>query len=138
LIELLVMLVILSLVSAIVVFAVIDAEPSSALSACQTTFKTVESAAEAYQAQTGQYPAQLTALTGQAPGLDGAMDGPWLKDLPNKYTPGATPSITDNGMYGLTIDSATRSIAVGTIKSNGALSDTGTPVVDGDANCSQA
>jgi type II secretory pathway pseudopilin PulG len=138
LIELLVMLVILSIVAAIVVFAVINAEPNSAQAACQSTFKTVETAAEAYEAQTGGYPAQLTALTAQAPGLDGAMDGPWLKDLPDTYTPGATPSITDNGMYGVTIDSATKSIAVGTIKSDGALADTGTPMVDGDANCSQA
>jgi type II secretory pathway pseudopilin PulG len=132
------MIVILGIVAAIAVFAVINAEPSSARAACQTTFKTVETAAEAYQAQTGHYPPQITALTGQAPGLDGAMDGPWLKDLPNTYTPGVTPSITNSGMYGVTIDSANRSVAVGTLKANGALSNTGTPLVDGDTNCSQA
>jgi general secretion pathway protein G len=138
LVELLVIIVVLGIVASIVVFAVIDAAPDSARASCQTTFKTVESAAEAYKAQTGQYPAQLGNLTETARGLDGLMDGPWLKDLPATYTPGATPSITGNEIYGLSVDSATNSIAVGTIKANGAVSDTGTPMVDGDANCAQA
>jgi prepilin-type N-terminal cleavage/methylation domain-containing protein len=138
LVELLVMIVILGIVASIAVFAVIDAEPNTARAACQTTFKTVETAAEAYHAQTGQYPSQLAALTGQAVGVNGVLDGPWLKDLPNTYTPGTAPAITNNALYGLTVDPATNSIAVGTIKANGATSDTGTPMVDGDANCAEA
>jgi prepilin-type N-terminal cleavage/methylation domain-containing protein len=138
LIELLVVMVILGIVASIAVFAAINAEPPSARAACQTSFKTVETAAEAYRAQIGHYPTQLTDLTGQTPGLNGGMDGPWLRDPPNAYTPGATPSITNGGIFGVAIDSSTQSIAVGTIKANGALGDTGTPLEDGDANCTQA
>jgi prepilin-type N-terminal cleavage/methylation domain-containing protein len=138
LIEVLVTLVILGIVAAIVVMAVITGPPNTAEAACQTSYKTVETAAEAYEAQTGQYPTQITDLTGQALGLDGKMDGPWLKDLPDTYTVGSPASVTNKAPYGVTIDPATQSIAVGTIKANGALSDTGTPLVDGDANCSQA
>ena len=132
------MITVLGVLAALVVFAAINAEPNSARAACTTSYKTVETAAEAYKAQTGHYPTQLTDLTGQQRGLDGAMDGPWLRDMPDAYTPGGNPSITGGGMYGLMIDPATNSIAVGTIKANGASSDTGTPLADGDVNCAEA
>ncbi len=130
--------VVLGILAAVAVFGIIGAEPSSASAACEASFKTVETAAEAYKAQTGQYPAQLSDLTGQHMGLTGAMEGPWLRDMPDVYTPGSNASITTNGIYGLTIDPANSAIAVGTIKANGAMADTGTPLVDGDANCAEA
>jgi general secretion pathway protein G len=78
LIELLIVLVILGILAGIVVFAVQNLSGESAQAACQTDFKTVESAAEFYKAQEGVYPANVAALT--VPAADGL--GPWLKDLP--------------------------------------------------------
>jgi type II secretory pathway pseudopilin PulG len=130
--------VVLGILAAVAVFGIVGADPSSTSVACEASFKTVETAAEAYKAQTGQYPAQLSDLTGQHVGLTGVMEGPWLRDMPDVYTPGPDPSITTNGIYGLSIDPVNNAIAVGTIKANGATADTGTPLVDGDANCSEA
>lgn len=111
LIELLIVIVILGILAAIVVFAVQNLTGSSAQAACRSDFKTVESAVEAYKAQTGAYPggtyssgitatpATATSVTGytspsaqvagsSATGVYNLLGtatgslGPWLKDAP--------------------------------------------------------
>jgi general secretion pathway protein G len=84
LIELLIVIVILGVLAAIVVFAVQNLTHQSAQSACQSDYKTVETAAEAYKAQEGAYPAAIANLTAVA----GDGNGPWLKDAPSssKYS----------------------------------------------------
>jgi general secretion pathway protein G len=56
LIELLIVIVILGILAAVVVFAVQNLTGSSAKSACQSDYKSVETALEAYKAQEGTYP----------------------------------------------------------------------------------
>ena len=64
LIELLIVIVILGILAAIVVFAVQNLTSSSAQSACKSDLKNVETAAEAYKAQMGNYPlGGMTAAT---------------------------------------------------------------------------
>jgi general secretion pathway protein G len=138
LVEMLIVITILALLATVVVFAVTQAVPDGAKAACESNYKTVEMAAEAYKAQVGSYPTQFAQLTGTTTGLNGSTDGPWLKEAPDTYTPGAAPSISHNDSYGLAIDSSSESIAVGTIKGNGAAADTGTPLAGGNQNCAQA
>src|SRR3974390_1666336 len=85
LIELLIVIVILGILAAIVVFAVQNLTGQSAAASCQSQYKTVETAVEAYKAQIGAYPGKdgngnyFTALEATAVGIDGSTDGPWLK-----------------------------------------------------------
>jgi general secretion pathway protein G len=95
LIELLIVIVILAILAAIVVFAVQNLSTQSAKAACQSDFKTVETAVEGYKVQEGSYPS-LTGPTfgvvaGDANGVNALMQtdtsqtpsiGPWLKDIP--------------------------------------------------------
>jgi general secretion pathway protein G len=60
LIELLIVIVILGILAAIVVFAVQNLTGSSAQSACKSDFKTVETGIEAFNAQNGHYPTNVT------------------------------------------------------------------------------
>jgi general secretion pathway protein G len=95
LIEILIVIVILGVLSAVVVFAVQDMSKESASSACQSDYKTVESAAEAYRAQEGSYPVDIAHLTiGAADG-----NGPWLKDAPSstKYSISIGSPVGDGG-----------------------------------------
>ncbi|HWE57220.1 MAG TPA: prepilin-type N-terminal cleavage/methylation domain-containing protein [Acidimicrobiales bacterium] len=118
LIELLIVIVILGILAAIVVFAVQNLTQQSSNASCQSDWKTVEVAAEAYKAQMGAYPSGVTALltTATSP-TSGQTVGPWLKDTPGgtKYsivvgsanlTPaaavtalGGTPSATDGVIW---------------------------------------
>jgi prepilin-type N-terminal cleavage/methylation domain-containing protein len=102
LVEVLIVLVIAAVLSAIVVFAVQDVSHETAVASCQSDFKTVESATETFDAQMGAYPGgpysvgvALTPASGTAPENDpGILDllgtattgtgmvGPWLKDYP--------------------------------------------------------
>ena len=88
LIELLIIMVILGVLAGIVVFAVQNLSGQSASSSCQSDYKTVETAAEAYRAEMFAYPSNVAVLTSTAtqPG-SGRTVGPWLKDLPvtSKY-----------------------------------------------------
>jgi general secretion pathway protein G len=81
LIELLIVIVVLGILAAIVVFAVQNLTGQSAASGCQSDYKTVETAAEAYKAQMGTYPTSVNAMLSAAtqPGT-GTSVGPWLKD----------------------------------------------------------
>jgi general secretion pathway protein G len=81
LIELLIVIVVLGILAAIVVFAVQNLTGQSAASGCQSDYKTLETAAEAYKAQMGTYPTGVPALTNTAtqPGTNNTV-GPWLKD----------------------------------------------------------
>jgi type II secretion system protein G len=153
LIELLIVIVILGILAAIVVFAVQNLTGQSAQAGCQSQYKTVETAMEAYKAQVGQYPAKdasgsyFTALTSTAKGLDGNTDGPWLKDLPptgvvagGVVTPANTtsqyyltfnPQVTNGG-----VTTGTDSVQVGTVHANGAKTDSNS--ADGATNCTNA
>jgi general secretion pathway protein G len=64
LVELLVVIVILGILSAVVVFSVKGVTNTGGKSACQSTQSAVTTAAEAYKAQSGGYPATSAVLTG--------------------------------------------------------------------------
>ena len=78
LIELLIVIVILGILAAIVVFAVGAVTGKSANAACQSDFKTVQVAEEAYKAQMGSYVA-VASLTSTATDPQGFTVGPWMK-----------------------------------------------------------
>jgi general secretion pathway protein G len=84
LIELLIVIVVLGILAAIVVFAVQNLTGQSAAAGCQSDYKTVETAAEAYKAQMGNYPTTVATLTTTPtqPGT-GQTVGPWLRDVPS-------------------------------------------------------
>lgn len=110
LIELLIVIVILGILAAIVVFAVQNLTGQSATAACQAEYKTLETAAEAYKAQIGNYPSDLPTLTGTATSsLQTGTLGPWIKDVPptasgagvkNWYGINGSGQITVNGTAG--------------------------------------
>ena len=79
LIELLIVIIILAILATIVIFAVGTTTKNAALASCKSTVKTVQTALEAYKAQTptGTYPASITVLTTKA-----TTKGPWLKQVP--------------------------------------------------------
>jgi prepilin-type N-terminal cleavage/methylation domain-containing protein len=62
LIELLIVIVVLGILAAIVVFAVQNLTGTSAQASCKTDYKSVETAAEAYKAQTSAYPTDVNAM----------------------------------------------------------------------------
>jgi prepilin-type N-terminal cleavage/methylation domain-containing protein len=64
LIELLIVVVILGVLAGFVVFAVDGTTKASAVTACQADYKTVETAAGAYESQTGNIPSSVGALVG--------------------------------------------------------------------------
>jgi general secretion pathway protein G len=125
LIELLIVIVILAILAAIVVFAVQNLTKESAAAACQSDFKTVETAAETFKAQTGAYPGgtynsgvSVTAASSPGTGetdtgildlmgtasVSGSTVGPWLKDYPynaNHYQ----ISVASDGSGTITIES---------------------------------
>jgi general secretion pathway protein G len=78
LIELLIVIVVLGILAAIVVFAVQNLTSNSASASCASDLQTVDHAAQAYIAQVGTAPADVTALTKTATGSDGATVGPWI------------------------------------------------------------
>src|SRR5579862_6589118 len=61
LIELLIVIIILAILAAIVVFAVGSTNSNAIASSCNADAKSVETALEAYKAQTGSYPADAAA-----------------------------------------------------------------------------
>jgi prepilin-type N-terminal cleavage/methylation domain-containing protein len=63
LVELLVVIVILGILSAVVVFSVKGITNTGGKSACASTESSISTAAEAIKAQTGLYPADLTAIS---------------------------------------------------------------------------
>ena len=87
LIELLIVIIILAILAAIVVFAVGTTSKNSAVSSCNADAKSVETAVEAYHAQTGAFAPSLNALTGST-STAGSTVGPWLRSVPgtNHYT----------------------------------------------------
>lgn len=85
LIELLIVIIILAILATIVIFAVGTTTKNAAVAACKSTVKTIQTAVEAYRAQsptaTPGYPATLTVLTTKT-GTGTTAKGPWLKELP--------------------------------------------------------
>jgi prepilin-type N-terminal cleavage/methylation domain-containing protein len=64
LIEMLIVIVVLGILAALVVFGVSTFRSDAVASACKADVKAVEIAAEAFNAKTGAYPANMAALTG--------------------------------------------------------------------------
>lgn len=73
LIELLIVIIILGVLAAVVVFSVRGITNNSTTAACETEERIVNTAIEAYYAETGGYPADLEEL----------VDGNFLKEEPN-------------------------------------------------------
>lgn len=73
LIELLIVIVILGVLAGIVVFGVAQFRNDSTTAACNADVKTVNVAADAFDAQTGNYPTSINDLTG----------GKYLSELPS-------------------------------------------------------
>ena len=90
LLELLIVMVILGVLAAIVVFAVGGMNHATAVSACRSDFKTVETAEGAYESQTGKPVTSVDQLVGV-----------WLRE----------PPTTTNG-YAIAIDAATGNVTV--------------------------
>ena len=97
LIELLIVIIILAILATIVIFAVGTTTKNAALVSCQSTVKTVQTALEAFKAQTptGGYPTTVTALATK----NATTQGPWLKSKPH-YTAAATETSTMVKKYG--------------------------------------
>jgi general secretion pathway protein G len=90
LIELLIVIIILAILAAIVVFAVGTTTKNASVAACKSTAKSVETAVEAYKAQTGAFPASVTVLVTKTKNATGTTVGPWLRQKPPKQTAGST------------------------------------------------
>jgi general secretion pathway protein G len=98
LIELLIVIIILAILAAIVVFAVGTTSTNAKKAACDSDAKSVETAVEAYKAQTGNFPAAGT--TGEsALTATGGTAGPWLRQWPraNATDNGYSISLASNG-----------------------------------------
>ena len=80
LIELLIVVVIIGILAAIVVTAVGSSTTNTMTASCQTDFREVQSAVEAYRVERGAYPTAVTALVSSNPGL--APTGAWLREPP--------------------------------------------------------
>jgi general secretion pathway protein G len=89
LVELLIVIVILGILAGIVVFAVGNLTSNAKTNACATEKGSITTAAEAYKAQTGAYPANMAALTSTA----GAA-GQLLKTTPVNYTIDGAGNVT--------------------------------------------
>jgi len=94
LIEMLIVIVVLGILAGIAVFGVSTFRSDATAASCNATKKTVETAADAYNAKTGAYPATLQAL----------VDGGYLKSntVPSDVTLGA------GGVAGGTCNSSTK------------------------------
>jgi prepilin-type N-terminal cleavage/methylation domain-containing protein len=90
LIELLIVIVVLGILAAIVVFSLTGVSGQSKQAACTSDAKSVEIAADAYQAAKGTYPASVNALVGS-----------YLHSAPG----------TGNG-YSISIDTTTNAVQV--------------------------
>ena len=87
LIELLIVIIILAILATIVIFAVGTTTKNAAFASCESTVKSVQTALEAYKAQTptGTYPAALATLA-KAVKIGTTTKGPWLKSAPHTTT----------------------------------------------------
>ena len=90
--ELLVVVVFLGILAAVVVFAVGNSTDNAKASACDAERSTLETAIEAYRAQTGDYPANNAALT--------QTETRFLRHEPTLYQvqPNGEISRTDDGI----------------------------------------
>jgi general secretion pathway protein G len=101
LIELLIVVVILAILAAIVVFAVGTTSTNAVTASCKADVKSAETAVEAYKAEAGAYPADLSNLTTSTV-ISSQTIGPWLRETPSNpsytivYTP-ANGSVSATG-----------------------------------------
>ena len=86
LVELLIVIVILGILAGIVVFAVGNMTSSAKTTGCNAEKTTLSTALEEYKAQTGTYPASITALT--------SGSGALLKSAPSWYEIDASGNIS--------------------------------------------
>jgi prepilin-type N-terminal cleavage/methylation domain-containing protein len=82
LIELLIVIVVLGILAAVVVFALGGVTGNSAISACNSDGKTIQTAIASYQAQVGSLPTTQAALTGTST-VNGVSYGPYLQSWPS-------------------------------------------------------
>jgi prepilin-type N-terminal cleavage/methylation domain-containing protein len=111
LIELLIVLVTLSILMSMVVFAVQDFSASSAKAACESDLQTVDHAIEVYSLQTGKMPADIADLMPTTPvsSVNGEPVGPWLHNAPSDndhYQIVLTNGATTYSVSGATVPAA--------------------------------
>jgi prepilin-type N-terminal cleavage/methylation domain-containing protein len=94
LIELLIVIIVLGILAAIVVFSLSGVSGQSKTAACTTDAKTVEVAADAYQAKTGNWPASAADATA-------LVTANYLKSVPST-TNGYTIGIGGSGIVTVT------------------------------------
>ena len=98
LIELLIVIIVLGILAAIVVFSLSGVSGQSKTAACTTDAKTVEVAADAYQAKTGNWPATAADASALVPD--------YLKSVPSS-TNGYTIGIGGTGIVTVTEGAST-------------------------------
>jgi general secretion pathway protein G len=98
LVELLIVIIILGVLAAVVVFSVQAFQNRGESAACKTDFKSVETALEAYYAQTSGYPTESGTVGQGTPAvLNELISGGYLKEFPTgetftyTYTAAPTP-----------------------------------------------
>jgi prepilin-type N-terminal cleavage/methylation domain-containing protein len=116
LIELLIVIIILAILAVIVVFAVGTTTTNASIAACKSTVKSVETAVEAFKAQTGTYPKAVVTLTGKKT-VTGQTVGPWLR---------SAPTANKSGHYTVSLVATTGKVNV-SIKGGAGTTADGTP-----------
>jgi prepilin-type N-terminal cleavage/methylation domain-containing protein len=107
LIELLIVIVVLGILAAVVVLSLGGVTGNAAKSACESDLATVNTAAAAYNAQTGAYPTNTAQLTGVTP--------PYLQTWPSSSHYAIT---IDPGTHGGSTTNFVLDVAIGTAFSN--------------------
>jgi prepilin-type N-terminal cleavage/methylation domain-containing protein len=97
LIELLIVIVVLGILAAVVVFALGGVTNSSAVSACNSDAKTVETGIAAFNAQVGVLPSTTAQLTSSYVS-GGNTYGPYLQSWPSNSGANYTFSLTSAGV----------------------------------------
>ncbi len=102
LIELLMIIVVLGILASLVIYATQDLAHKTATSACQSDFKTVETAQETFTGQVGHAATSIAELENPMT-INGQPVGPWLKDTPGNtshYVIGIDDGSTPGGSVG--------------------------------------
>jgi prepilin-type N-terminal cleavage/methylation domain-containing protein len=105
LIELLIVIVVLGILAAIVIFSLTGVTASSAVSACNADAKTVQVAVQAYDSQTGGFPA--TAVTDTASATTAGLVPAYVHTWPSNGTNYSVQLAASTGVVSVTVGGVT-------------------------------